>query len=154
MLRNREVELEAQSHHLAEVNTALKVLLKQREEDKKELADNVSSNVKELIGPYLERLQKSQLTTDQKTLVSILASNLDNIISPFIGKLAVGPRNLTPMEIKVADLVKEGQTNKEIAELLCLSKNTILFHRYNIRRKLGIRNKKVNLRIHLLSLSK
>jgi hypothetical protein len=44
------VELKAQSHHLAEVNTALKVLLRQREDDKKELADNVLSNVKELIG--------------------------------------------------------------------------------------------------------
>ena len=152
-LRQREVELGAQSKHLEEVNTALKVLLKQREEDKKELADNVSSNVKELIGPYLDRLRRSRMTTDQQVLVNILATNLDNIISPFIGRLSAGTRNLTPMEIKVADLVKEGRTNKEIAELLCLSKNTILFHRYNIRRKLGIKNKKVNLRVHLLSLT-
>lgn len=153
-LRKREVELEAQSRHLAEVNTALKVLLKQREDDKKELSENVSSNVKELIGPYLDRLQKSRLNTDQQTLVNILQSNLTNIISPFIGRLSARTLKLTPMEIRVADLVKEGKTNKEIAELLYLSKNTILFHRYNIRRKLGIKNKKVNLRVHLLSFTK
>ena len=153
-LRQREVELQAQSQHLGEVNTALKVLLKQREEDKTELAENVWSNVKQLIRPYLERLQKSRLTTEQQTLASIVQSNLDNILSPLIGKLTATRLNLTPMEIRVANLVKEGRTNKEIAELLCVSKNTILFHRYNIRSKLGIKNKKVNLRSHLLSYEK
>ncbi len=153
-LRKREVELEAQSHHLEEVNTALKVLLKQREDDKKELGENVLSNVKELISPYLDRLNKSRLNTDQKTLINIMDSNLENIISPFISKLSSKYFNFTPMEIKVANLVKEGKTNKEIAELLCLSKNTILFHRHNIRSKLRLKNKKINLRSHLLSYDK
>jgi PAS domain S-box-containing protein len=153
-LRKREVELEAQSHHLEEVNTALKVLLKQREDDKKELGENVLSNVKELISPYVERLNKSRLNTNQKTLINIMESNLKNIISPFISKLSSRYFNFTPMEIKVANLVKEGKTNKEIAELLCLSKNTILFHRHNIRSKLRLKNKKINLRSHLLSYDK
>jgi PAS domain S-box-containing protein len=153
-LRKREVELEAQSHHLEEVNTALKVLLKQREDDKKELGENVLSNVKELISPYLGRLNKSRLNTDQKTLVNIMESNLENIISPFISKLSSKYFNFTPMEIKVANLVKEGKTNKEIAALLRLSKNTILFHRHNIRCKLRLKNKKINLRSHLLSYDK
>ncbi|MDX2498966.1 MAG: helix-turn-helix transcriptional regulator, partial [Deltaproteobacteria bacterium] len=150
-LRKREVELQAQSHHLGEVNTALKVLLKQREDDKKELGENVLSNVKELISPYLERLKKSRLNTNQKTLIDILDSNLSNMISPFISKLSSKYFNLTPMEVRVANLVKEGKTNKEIAELLCISKNTVLFHRFNIRSKLGLKNKKINLRSHLAS---
>lgn len=153
-LRKREVELEAQSHHLGEVNTALKVLLKQREDDKKELGENVLSNVRELIQPYFRRLKNNRLNTDQKTLVDILESNIENIISPFISKLSSRYINLTPMEIRVANLVKEGKTNKEIAELLYLSKNTILFHRYNIRSKLDLKNKKINLRTHLLSYDK
>jgi PAS domain S-box-containing protein len=153
-LRRREVELEAQSQHLEEVNTALKVLLKQREDDKKELGEDVLSNVKELISPYVDRLNKSRLTTNQKTLVNIMESNLKNIISPFISKLSSRYFNFTPMEIKVANLVKEGKTNKEMAELLCLSKNTILFHRHNIRSKLRLKNKKINLRSHLLSYDK
>jgi DNA-binding CsgD family transcriptional regulator len=55
------------------------------------------------------------------------------------------------MEIRVATLVKEGKTNKEISEILFLSKNTILFHRHNIRTKLGLKNTRINLRTHLLS---
>jgi PAS domain S-box-containing protein len=150
-LRKQGNKLKAQSHHLAEVNTALKVLLKQREDDKKELGENVLSNVKELISPYLERLKKSRLNTNQKTLINILDSNLSNMISPFISQLSSKYFNLTPGEVRVANLVKEGKTNKEIAELLCISKNTVLFHRYNIRQKLGLKNKKINLRSHLLS---
>jgi len=150
-LRKREKELKAQSHHLEEVNTALKVLLKQREDDKKELEENVLSNVKELVGPYIENLKNTRINTRQATLVNILESNLNNIISPFISKLSSKFINFTPMEIKVANLVKEGKTNKEMAELLLLSKNTILFHRHNIRTKLGVKNKKINLRSYLLS---
>jgi PAS domain S-box-containing protein len=150
-LRLREKELKAQSHHLEEVNTALKVLLKQRENDKTELQENVLSNVKELVVPYVQRLQKSSMNTNQATLVKILDSNLNNIISPFISRLSSKFLNFTPMEIRVANLVKEGKTNKEIAEMLFLSKNTILFHRHNIRAKLGLKNSGINLRTHLLS---
>ena len=99
------------------VNTALKVLLKQREDDKKELAENVLSNVKELISPYLERLKKSQLNTNQKTLINILDSNLSNMISPFISKLSSKYLNLTPGEVRVANLVKEGKT-RELLQLV------------------------------------
>jgi DNA-binding CsgD family transcriptional regulator len=150
-LRKREKELKAQSLHLQEVNTALKVLLKQREDDRKEFGEVVRSNVKELISPYLEQLKKGRLTSTQKALADILESNLGNIISPFISQLSSNYVNLTPTEIRVANLVKEGKTNKEIAALLYLSKNTILFHRHNIRTKLGLRKSKKNLRSHLLA---
>jgi len=151
-LRKREKELQAQSHHLEEVNTALRVLLKQREEDKKELGEIVLQNVQELVGPYLQRLINGRLDTQQRTLVRIMETNLNNIISPFINKLTSGLAQLTPVEIRVASLVKEGKTNKEITEVLLVSKNTVLFHRHNIRNKLGLKNKKINLCSHLLAM--
>lgn len=151
-LRKREKELEAQSHHLEEVNTALRVLLKQRDDDKKELGEAVQGNVQELVTPYLQRVINGRLNTQQKTLVRILETNLNNIVSPFLNKLTSDMAQLTPVEIRVASLVKEGMTNKEIAEVLLVSKNTILFHRHNIRGKLGIKNKKINLRSHLMSM--
>lgn len=146
-----EEALRAQSRHLEEVNTALRVLLKKREEDKREVQENVMSNFKELVLPYLARLRRGRLESHQETLLEILQANLENIISPFISKISSRYLNFTPMEIRVANLIKEGKTNKEIAELLLISKNTVLFHRHHIRSKLGLRNKKVNLRTHLLS---
>jgi DNA-binding CsgD family transcriptional regulator len=100
----------------------------------------------------LQRVLNGRLNTQQKTLLRILETNLNNIVSPFVDKLTSGLVHLTPVEIRVASLVKAGKTNKEIAEVLLVSKNTILFHRHNIRSKLGIKNKKINLRAHLLAM--
>jgi DNA-binding CsgD family transcriptional regulator len=149
--KRAESALRAQSSHLEEVNTALRVLLKKREEDRHEMQENVLSNVKELVLPYLARLKRGRLEPHQATLMEILQANLENIISPFISKISSRYLNFTPTEIRVANLIKEGKTNKEIAELLLISKNTVLFHRHNIRTKLGLKNKKINLRTHLLS---
>lgn len=149
--KRAEAAVRAQSSHLEEINTALRVLLKKREEDKREVQENVLSNVKELVSPYLLRLRRGHLEPHQETMLEILKSNLDNIISPFISKLSSRYLNFTPTEIRVANLIKEGKTNKEIAELLLISKNTVLFHRHHIRTKLGLKNKKINLRTHLLS---
>jgi PAS domain S-box-containing protein len=153
-LKKREKELQSQSDHLEEVNTALRVLLKQREEDKKELGKIVLQNVQELVNPYLQRFTQGRMGSEQKTLAKIIETNINNIVSPFIDKLSSGLAQLTPVEIRVASLVKEGKTNKEIADILLVSKNTILFHRHNIRRKLGIKNKKINLRSHLMAMDK
>lgn len=150
-LKKRESQLKSQSKNLEEKNTALKVLLKQREDDKKELEANVLSNVKELVMPYLEKMKNDSLKSNQRSNLEILESNLYGITSPFIRKMSSTLLNLTPMEIKVANLIKGGSTNKEIAQLLFLSENTIIFHRHNIRTKLDIKNKKINLRSYLLS---
>jgi PAS domain S-box-containing protein len=150
-LKIREKELHTKTKSLEEVNTALRVLLKRRDEDKTELEEKVLSNVKGLVTPYLEKLKKSRLDARQKTYASILESNLDDIISSFSHSLSSSYLNLTPAEIRVANLVKQGKTTKEIADLLNLSSKTIGAQRESIRNKLGIKNKKSNLRTYLLS---
>jgi PAS domain S-box-containing protein len=151
-LRKRETELKIQSQHLHDVNSALKVLLKQRDEDKKELQESIVANVKELVAPYLAKLSQSKLDERQKSYISLAQASLDDIISPFIGKLSSKFLKLTPTEIQVANLIKHGKTTKEIAEILYLSVETVKFHRRNIRKKIGILNKKANLRTYLLSI--
>jgi DNA-binding CsgD family transcriptional regulator/putative methionine-R-sulfoxide reductase with GAF domain len=151
-LKVRERELEMRADDLEELNTALRVLLRKRDEDKADLEEKVLSNMKELVEPYVERLMKSGLNERQKAYASILESNLKDIISPFARKLSSKYLNLTPSEIQIADLVKHGKRTKEIAELLNLSAKTIESHRKNIRTKLGLKNKKANLRTHLAGL--
>jgi PAS domain S-box-containing protein len=150
-LKEREKELEIKTHNLEEANIALKVLLKRRDEDKTELEEKILLNIKELVIPYLEKLKKNRLDEKQEAYVNILESNLNDIISPFSHKLSSKYMNFTPTEIQIANLLRQGKTNKEIAELLNSSSRTVAFHRENIRKKLGLKNKKTNLKSYLLS---
>ncbi len=151
-LRKREAELEIKTSELEEVNTALKVLLKRRDEDKEELEQKIQLNVKELILPYVERLRKAGSVAKQSAYLNILESNLNEIVAPFVRRLTAKNMQLTPTEIQIADLVKEGKTTKDIAALLNVSSRTVEFHRKNIRKKIGLVNRKANLRSHLLSI--
>ena len=150
-LKRREVELEIKTRDLEEANTALKVLLKKREQDKEELQEKVLLSVKELIVPYLEKLKKVEEKPATESLINIIETNLDDIISPFAQGLSQKMLKLSSMEIQVANLVKQGKTTKEIADLFNLSTKTIDFHRNNIRKKLGIKKEKVNLKTYLFS---
>jgi len=151
-LKNREAELEIKSTNLEEVNTALKILLKERENDKFELEEKILSNVKELIFPYIEKLKKSRLDSSHMTYVNIIDTNLNDIVSPFLQKMALKFAHLTPTEIQIANLIKGGSTTKEISMTLNISSGAINFHRNNIRKKLGLNKSKVNLRSYLVSL--
>jgi PAS domain S-box-containing protein len=152
-LIERGKELENKTYELEEVNAALRVLLKHRDEDKKDLEDKVVANVKKLVFPYVEKLNNSRLNDRQMLYLNIIKSNLEDIITPFLHQLSSKYSDLTPNEIQVAGFVKEGKTTKEIAELLNSSTGAINFHRNNLRKKLGLRNTKTNLRSFLLSLA-
>ena len=147
----RERELEDQTQDLEEVNAALKVLLKQREADKTELEERIVANFRELVRPLLEKLKTSGLNDRQKAFVEIAENELNNILAPFLRKVSAGHLKLTPTEIQVANMVKHGKSTKEIANLMHLAVKTVQVNRNNIRRKLGIINKKINLRTYLLS---
>ena len=148
-LRQREKELKIKTKSLEETNTALRVLLNRKDEDKTEVEEKVLFNVRELVIPFLKKVRKTQLDPKQTSYIDILELNLNDIISPFLRKFSVKHTSLTPTEIQVAHFVRHGVHSKEIANLLDLSKRTVDAHRANIRKKLKITNRKANLRNYL-----
>lgn len=149
-LKQREEDLHIKAMELSDLNTTLKVLLKQRDKDRNELEDRILSNIKLLIEPYIEKL-KHHTNTTGKSYLKIIQSNLDSIISPFASKLSVHHMNLTNKEIQVASLIKEGKTTKEITEIINISESAVNVYRHHIRKKLGL-TKKQNLNAYLSSL--
>lgn len=151
-LQLREKELERKNKRVAETNTALRVLLKNRDTEKEEYEQDLQRRLQKLVFPLLNKLQGSDLNDAQIAYIDMLRQNIHTILEPSSAPLLSLQAHLTPTEIQVANFIKQRKTNKEIADIMDSSPRTVEKHRDNIRKKIGIKNKKINLRESLLSL--
>jgi PAS domain S-box-containing protein len=148
-----ERTVQNRTQDLQEANTALRVLLNSRDEERLKLEKNIRTRAQELIMPYIEKLRTGSLNERQRAFLDIIEVNLRHITAPFESSKEAPNLLFTPMETQIANLVQYGRTTKDIAEALSVSTKTVAFHRNAIRRKLGIQNKKIGLRKYLLSRS-
>lgn len=144
-LRNKERELWLQSKKTEKSNAAFKALANNQDEKKEKLKDNIMASITELVKPYIQKLKETNLSQTQKTYVENAESALDRLTSPFAKALSSKFYNLTPTELKIAAMVKDGQSSADIGRAFSISENAVSFHRKSIRRKFNISNKKVNL---------
>lgn len=149
-LRKREEELEFKTRNLEEANIALKALARHIEENRQEFERNIVLNVRTLVFPYIEKMQRSNLSIRQKMFMEIIEKNLGNVISPFLKNIS--HFGLTPTEMHIAGLIRDGRKTKEIAESLHISRRAVEVHRYNIRKKLKMNRSRHNLCAFLRSL--
>ncbi|MCK4502790.1 MAG: PAS domain S-box protein [Desulfuromonadales bacterium] len=148
-----QYELERKRSQLEETNIALKILIKQAEQEKLEVEENVAANVLSLVEPHLKKLKLSGVKKSQANLIEIVESILENLVSPFVRTSIAMNLKLSPAELHVANLIKQGKTSKQIADLLGLSYLTVDKHRSHIRKKIGVTNKDISLRELLTSRS-
>ena len=142
-------ELEIREEALKEKNIALKELITQIELEKKDLKDRIMANLEQVILPSLEKIK---LNTGAEEYVNQLRKALEDLTSSFGRKVGDSQMKMTPREIEVCDLVRNGLSNKEIARLLNIALHTVEKHRRMARKKLGLANKGINLRTYLSSL--
>jgi DNA-binding NarL/FixJ family response regulator len=152
-LKRTEEALRDREHQLEETNTALRVLLQQRDQDKADMERAIVANIRETILPQLERLKRPEAGQRERAIAEWIERQLTEITSSFIRKLASAGPLLTPQEMQVASLIQNGCSSKEIADMLNVSLNTVGFHRKNIRRKLGLSGSGTSLHTYLASLA-
>lgn len=154
--KQAEAALQKSVKKQEEKNTALNVLLENRDEERKKLVNSILSNFEKLVFPYYESIKNCRDKNDILTFLEIMETNTRETLS-FIENTNTaankGYRMFTPAEIQVADLVKAGKTSKDIATVLNISPRSVFFHRNNIRKKLHLHNTNTNLRTFLLSLA-
>ncbi len=151
-LQERKQELLVQSKDLEEMNTALRVLLNKANYDREEMEAKVYNNIRDLVNPYLEKLEQVCRNDVQRSYLDMVRKNLDEVVSGFTTNLIRKYASLTPREVQIANMIQQDMTIKEMAETLHISESSVAFHRLNIRKKMGLANKKLNLKTYLRSL--
>ena len=147
-LEKSEGELLLKKGALEKKNIALKEIVAHIEIEKKELRDKVRANLEQIILPSLDRISLQNESTD---LFEQLRRSLKDLTSSLGLRLNDMRVKLTPREIEVCNLVKNGLTNKEISNLLNIAVHTVEKHRRMARKKLGLTNKGINLYTYLTS---
>ena len=145
---NKQLSLERKA--LQESNAALKTVLTRIEEEKSEIYRDIKTNVDKVIMPILLALAM-ELPQTQSKYIDMLRTNLEEITSQFVRHLSNSYQSLTPTEISICDMIRNGMRTKEIAQIRGVSVATINRHRENIRRKFKITNDDVNLATYLQS---
>ncbi|MFC2140426.1 PAS domain S-box protein [Candidatus Auribacterota bacterium] len=143
--KTQQILLE-QKKNLEQKNIALKELLEHIELEKKNKENNTKINIEKILFPLLEKLKTKNVL---HSYVDLLDSTMNELNSAFGLKIADKMLKLSDREIEVCNMIKNGLTGKEIAKLLNISFPTVETHRKNIRHKLDIKNKDINLTTYL-----
>ena len=143
-LREAHKALQTEHQSLQEMNIALRAVLGRLEEEKHEIRSSILGNIQKILMPIVFELEL-EVTGRQRSYVTLLRQNLQEIASPFLSQISRNHVQLSPVEIAVSTMIRNGLSTKEIAQLRCISPATVRRHRENVRRKLGLRNRKANL---------
>jgi DNA-binding NarL/FixJ family response regulator len=145
-LRQTTHALRAQAAELENKNIALKEIISQVELERKALQDQMRMNIELTVLPLLTKMQSADISPEAwKTYLHVVRQNLEDVTSSFSSKVSDERVRLSPREVEICNMIRNGLANKEIAGLMRISLLTVERHRHNIRKKLGIDNKKVNL---------
>ncbi len=143
-LRDAHAALTKEHQALQDTNMALRTVLSRLEDEKREIRASIVANVQKILMPIIFELE-TEVTGRQRSYVTLLRQTLTEIASPFLSQIGRNHLQLSPVEIAITTMIRNGLSTKEIAQLRCISPATVRRHRENVRRKLGLRNRKINL---------
>lgn len=147
-LIDRDNLLKEQNIQVQQKNMALKELILQLKNEQTRLETNVVEHVEQLVLPLVERMMINPQCDQTKTL-KLLADSIRNITSGFVSTVTYDKQRLTPRQLEICNMVKNGLTSKEIAEILGITPKCVDNHRNNIRKKLKINGSDISLAGHL-----
>lgn len=128
-----------------ELYITLRNLMKAFENEKKGLEGGISHKIETVLLPAIEKVRTEVNTEIRNSYLYIMREQLIHLTKGFSRELEGRFLKLTRSEMRICQLIQEGHSTKEIAHMMNVSFETVQVHRRNIRKKLGLRGRKVNL---------
>ena len=141
----RTSALEQEKTQLQEMNVTLRTVMKSVDKDREAFQAGVADVVRTTMLPALNKLRKEPSESIRSSYLDILEDQLLKLTPGGDNNRHALLLKLTPTEMKVYQFIQAGAATKDIAEALNLSVVTIQTHRRNIRRKLDLQNRNMNL---------
>lgn len=151
-LQNRQHQLLDKSAAIEHRNRQLQTLLQQSSQDQAAFGKTVRHNVETLLKPILELIRRDAPVPSRDEALERTAADLDVLIEDLFPRLDLHDYGLTPREMRIARLIRDGEQSEAIARRLGLSLRTVESFRRRLREKLGLRGRPRNLRTVLQAL--
>lgn len=139
-----ENKLRIMRQAVVQKEAALQELLHELKNQRQLITSEIRRNIERVALPVVHRLQR-QADSDTQLLIRRLEETLAEIATPFVGALERRMAGLSPREVEICHMIKNGYSTKEIATALAISPQTVSVHRKVIRRKLGLTGSETNL---------
>jgi FixJ family two-component response regulator len=152
MVALRTAELESANSALRKKQIALEEVLSTYRSDSDRRITRTIERIEQYCDPVLAKLRHA-LPASQKKLADQITTAIAEATSEPLGRLAEALSILSPTELRVSNLIRQGKASKEIAASAGISVDTVETHRRNIRRKLKITNESINLITYLNQLA-
>jgi len=144
LLQKTADELRNERELLAEKNIALKQILGHIESERESYKQQICENIEYAIKPVLLDI-RDKLGKSNKKEVDLLLGKVYSILTKDIDVFRDRFSRLTPREIEICELLRKNMSSKQISSKLNLAVVTIHKHREQIRKKLGLTGKDINL---------
>lgn len=148
-LGKSEALLKKQKRNLEQKNVALREIVAQIEVEKDRIRTDIEHYARIVVLPLLEAIKRGGAT---RKMVNLLQYHMERMTSSYGSKIIRKSLKLTSREIEICNMIKGGMSSKDIANTLNISHQTIVKHRKNVRKKLGLSSRPVNLASYLRDL--
>lgn len=155
VIQRHTADLLQEKEHLEEMNITLRNVLSNVEKTRERDRSDIAENLIRFLGPALSQLCSDDDPIRRSERAQLIREQAERILaggrSPAMLGRSPDLRKLTLSELKVCQLIQEGRSSKEVAEMLKISPETVQTHRKNIRRKLGVKGHGEQLSVFLMA---